>query len=174
MDMTLNESMKRFREASREIFNRYFRIPQPYANDGWKSEEQFSLLEEHLFRALVLDPTAIGGEEVKYGYVQARIALRLRSALSGSAKAMINREIDSGYWDHQVETIDGEASLLFIRFFDWDVLDYRDNEYVRAQISEWPGHAELIGKHVLIASKDVEYELAPGTKQDAGARAPPK
>ena len=167
--MTLNESMKRFREASREIFNRYFRVPQPYTKDGWQSEEQFSLLEEHLFRALVLQAAAIGGEEIEYGYVQTRITVRLRSAMSGSAKAMINREIDSGYWDHQVEAIDGGTSLLFIRFFDWDVLDYRDNEYVRAQISEWPAHTELVGKHVLIASRDVEFELTPGAKLGASA-----
>jgi len=31
----LDELINRFRLAGRELFNQFFRIPQPYENNGW-------------------------------------------------------------------------------------------------------------------------------------------
>ena len=39
---------------------------------------------------------------------------------------MINRNIDSGYWDYPVDAVGSDADLRFVSFFDWDCLTVRD------------------------------------------------
>ena len=42
-------------------------------------------------------------------------------------------------------------------FFDWDLLGYRDYRYARVQVTEWPSHAAVVGKHALIETQYVRY-----------------
>lgn len=60
---------------------------------------------------------------------------------SDFAPIMFNREIQSGYWDHPLKEVTNDAKLVFVSFFDWDDLDYRDNRYVRVIVGEflWAG-----------------------------------
>ena len=71
---------------------------------------------------------------------------------------MINRDTDSGYWDFPVQSMTKSGRLSFIRFFDWDLLAIRDNQYVHARIDEWPDHPECVGKHVLIETQYVVFQ----------------
>lgn len=63
--MKLDERMTQFRLASREVFNNFFRVPDPYNNDGWTLEERFSAVQSILFQKLVIEPESL--REVQYG-----------------------------------------------------------------------------------------------------------
>ena len=153
--MNLDEMMNRFRLASREVFNHYFRVPDPYDNNGWLFEERFSEVQVVLFQKLVAEAASLSC--VRYGCLQPEILVELRAE---QTPIMINREIDSGYWDNPIKEITKDARLLFISFFDWDQLDYRDNRYVRLQIDSWPLHPETAGSHALIESHYVSFAKA--------------
>ena len=69
---------------------------------------------------------------------------------------LLNREVNSGYWDYPVNEVEHATRLLFVSYFDWDQLDYRDNKYVRVQVDQWPARPEIVGKHGLIESHYVK------------------
>jgi hypothetical protein len=153
--MTLDERMNQFRLVSRDLFNHYFRIPHPYdGGAGWTPEERFSEVQRLLFRSLVIDSAKLVGRE--YGDVQECIIVASRTG--SDIPLLLNREINSGYWDHPITAAPSSAALLFIGFFDWDQLDIRDNQYVRVKVENWPGHHDLAGKHALIESRHVRFE----------------
>ena len=155
--MSLDEMVSQYRLASRELFNNYFRVSNPYRheNNGWLLDERFVEIEEILFKKLVIEPASI--DDVKYGNIQPNIQVELRN--SNFAPIMLNREIDSGYWDYPIEEVTKDVRLLFLIFFDWNRLDYRDNQYVRVEVSDWPLHPETIGKHALIEFQYVKFVL---------------
>ena len=146
--------MDRFRLASRELFNHYFRDPGLYDGDGWALAERFSAVQDVLFQKLVVEPASLS--TVSYGDPQPDILVALRPGIE-SAPALINRETKSGYWDHPVREIAQGSKLLFISFFDWNQLDYRDNQYVRVQIEHLPSHPETGGKQALIDRRHVVF-----------------
>ncbi len=151
--MDLDELMNRFRVASREIFNHYFRVLDPYNNDGWLLDERFGQVEAVLFEQLVTQPAKL--PSVALGIHQPSIRVALRHGKFASI--MINREIDSGYWDFPINEVTEDAQLSFLRFFDWDELAIRDNQYVRVIIDAWPSHPEAAGKHALIEAQYVVF-----------------
>jgi hypothetical protein len=151
--MDLDELMNRFRIASRELFNHFFRVLDPYNNDGWSYEERFSEVEALLFMKLVLEPAQLA--DLRYGLPHPGIRVILRG--SEFAPIIINRETDSGYWDFPLREVTKDALLTFVAFFDWDQLAIRDNRYVRVRIDSWPIHREAEGKHALIGSEYVSY-----------------
>lgn len=145
--------MNRFRTASRELFNQYFRVENPYNDsDAWALEERFSEIEELLFEKMVLEAADI--PSVVYGFVNPSIQVALKGT---AAPAMLNRDIDSGYWDYPLQEITQDVRLAFVSFFDWDQLGFRDNTYVRVQIADWQAHPETVGKHAFIALLYVEF-----------------
>lgn len=93
MTNDFNYAMNQFRLASRELFNSYFRLLEPYPTTefGWLQVERFERVEKALLEALVLEPFE----------VNAPIVVQLRST-AGAAPVMINRELTSGYWDYPV------------------------------------------------------------------------
>jgi hypothetical protein len=170
--MSLNEAMNRFRMASRELFNHYFSIPevvtatsgpmdQPEpANDGlldlaWDLKERFSEVEELLYDKMVGEQAGIAPGN--YGHPQPEIVVELNSAF---CPVMLNRELDSGYWDFPIEEITSDARLSFLRFFDWNVLANRDNQYVLVRVDAWLSHPETAGKRALIEARHVHFVLA--------------
>jgi hypothetical protein len=76
--MPLDDAMTRFRLASRELFNGYFRVEQPYENGGWLLEERFAIVEQALFDQLVSVPHEL--PKVKYGKHQPKIRVILRGS----------------------------------------------------------------------------------------------
>jgi hypothetical protein len=154
--MTLDESMNAFRLASRELFNGYFRVADPYENGGWLLEERFSAVEMVLFDQLVSVPHAL--PEAPYGKHQKTIVVGLKH--SDSAPIMVNRSQDSGYWDHPLVHVPKEAKLTFLRFFDWDQVGIKDHQYVQVLIDHWPEHPEISNFQPLIEAQYVVYRSA--------------
>lgn len=153
----IDEQMNRFRVASRELYNNFFRVPDPYRSNGWEPEERFSAIESLLFKKMVIEPAML--PEVEYGRVCCAISVQLRA--DKHAPIMINREINSGYWDYPVDEVTADVGMSFMRFFDWDQLDYRSYQYVRVRIDRWPSRSEVVGKHALVESQHVRFAKAP-------------
>lgn len=155
--MNLDAHLNRFRLASRELFNHYFRVEDASGNgtdpEAWGAQERFEEVETVLFDKLVLEPSQLAGPA--YGQRNARIRVCLRSA--SFAPIMMNREVDSGYWDHPIREVTDDVTLEFISFFDWDQLHYRDHRYVRVVVAGWPSQPAAVGKHGLIESQYVRY-----------------
>lgn len=152
----LDVLMNRFRIAGRELYNNFFLVPDPYQNDGWTFEARFRRVEQILFEKLVGEPASL--PKCDYGLVQQNILVELSSE---RAPIMINREIDSGYWDYPMKEITRTAQLLFIEFFDWDRLGYRDNQYARVQILHFSLAPEVGGRQALIESQYVKFVHRP-------------
>lgn len=145
--MDLDASLNQFRIASRELFNMFFRVDDPYKNDqAWVLEERYREVEDLLFQKLVVEPANL--RAVAYGVLNPSIRVELKHG--ESAPIMLNREVDSGYWDHPLREVTRDAKLAFISYFDWDQLDYRDHRYVRVQVLEWPSQPCAVGKHAFI------------------------
>ena len=130
--------------------------PTSEGGEAWDLEMRFSHVEEVLFDKMVCEPVNL--THVPYGNLQPEMVVEL---VSDHCPIMLNREIDSGYWDFPLREVTRDARLCFIRFFDWDNLDYRDNRYVRVPVNDWPAQPEAIGKHALIQSLDVQFVPAP-------------
>ena len=141
------------------MFNHFFHVsgatgqssgasPDAPAADGgeaWDLEVRFSHVEEVLFEKLVCEPARL--THAPYGSLQSEILVELNSDV---CPIMLNREVNSDYWDFPIREVTRDARLLFFRFFDWDVLAYRDNRYVLVQIDSWPSHPEAVGKQDLV------------------------
>jgi hypothetical protein len=155
--MQLDAALNQFRLASRELFNHYFRASDTGHDEAWCLVERFREVEEILFHKLVTEPFAL--EKVGYGEAQSRISVALRNGME-TAPVMVNRDVDSGYWDHPLVKVPRDAEMVFVGFFDWDPLSYRDNQYVRVQLISWPGYPETHGKHALIESQSVLFTKA--------------
>ena len=155
--MIVDELINKFRTASRELFNNYFRMEDCWGHDGeaWDLENRFSVVQKELFAMLVSE--TLDCATVEYGQRQPHLRLRVKHE---TAEIMVNREESSGYWDFPIDKATKEAVFSFICFFDWDNLGLRDNQYVRAEITDWPSHPEAIGKHALLNANDVRFEVA--------------
>ena len=150
--MDIDTLMNRFRLASRELFNRYFHS-STHDENAWVAEERFSLVQEQLFRAMVTEPAGVA--VVPYYELQPDIGVTVRHV--EVAPWLLNRETESGYWDHPKSEFDKNASLRFESFFDWDQVAYRDNLYVRVQVVAWKTHPELVGKSAQIENQYVRF-----------------
>ena len=153
--MHISDSMTQFRLAARELFNTFFRIDDPYNNDGWALEARFRPVESVLFDQMVGAPNSLPVD--CYGTHQPYIRVVL---VLDFAPIMINREVDTGYWDHPLTEITKDVELSFVRFFDWDILGVRDYRYVRVRIDAWPSRSEVVGKHALIDAQSVAFDRA--------------
>jgi hypothetical protein len=153
--MSLDDLMNRFRLASRELFNNYFRVDIPSSADPWLVEERFSNVQDELFQMMVTEPASLS--RIDYGQLQTDIAIELQA---DSIPWLLNREKDSGYWDAQPSEVTREAQLKFISFFDWDQLSYRDNTYVKVLVMDWPAKSSVVGRNALIEAQYVRYVRA--------------
>ncbi len=152
---SVDDQVKQFRLAGRDVFNRYFHVSMnDKFRECWTENDRFSHVESALFDALVARPFGIR-PNIYYQEKISEIGVRLKPMIRASA--MINRDVDSGSWDHSVKFITPETSMTFVHFFDWDQTDYIDYQYVRAVIDKYPDHPEVIGRHVLIETHNVEF-----------------
>jgi hypothetical protein len=65
---------------------------------------------------------------------------------------MINRDIpSSGYWDYPVSTIKpDEAELHLLRYFDFDIVGYREYRYFEVSVRASATYPEIVGRSALI------------------------
>ena len=138
-----------YRVSARAIWNTAFWPDADFRN--WDSAEQFDEIQRILFRELVLrkvdkDWPLLEIFEVAIPFFQV--------VPSCNAPIMIQNprsEREKGYWDHPADRIKpGEAELLFLAYFDWNELDYRDLRYYRVKIARFDNHTELVGREALI------------------------
>jgi len=153
----MDKLVNKFRLASRELFNNYF-LEELLVNEDWNFYEHFTLIEEQLFLALVTTQSGIA--EITYGFPQPEILVTPRSESICGIPIMLNREIDSGYWDHSITVASPSCVFTFMKFFDWDQKSYQDNRYVRVIVRDWPENPSLVGKHALIETHYVSYKKA--------------
>jgi hypothetical protein len=146
--MDIDALMKRFRLASRDLFNHHFHR-SAHDGDAFDGSERFDEVEECLFRAMVTWPAGLS--ETQYRELQPEI--RLTSNTGRGAPCQVSRK--PGVWEE--DTLPETAQLSFVRFFDWMELDIRDNQYVWAEIVEWPGRTDLRGLAVLVESQYVRF-----------------
>jgi hypothetical protein len=151
---SIDDALRRFRIADRELYNQHFHIPNPYndTDTAFAAMERFEEVQACLFNALVSGPLDL--EPVRYRQTQPAIRVEL---LHSETPVMLNRELDSGYWDHPVTELSPQIPIAFISYFDWDQLNYHDNYYVRGEILENEMAPELVGKHVLIECLNVQF-----------------
>lgn len=153
----VDAAINAFRLASRELFNGYFLVKdEPYDNGGWSLLERFGNVEDVLFEQLV-GPNC-RSDLGPYGQPQPTVLVSLRTG--DFAPIMVNRTVDSGYWDYPVCEVPREAVLRFVRFFDWDQLAIRDYRYVEVVIDSWPQQPDLGGKRALVESQYTAYSEA--------------
>jgi len=156
--MNIDKYINKFRIASRELFNNHF-LEQFLENEDWEFYELFTCIEEELFHALVT--SRIGVPQINYGcYIQPEIEVIPTEGSTCGIPIMLNRVIDSGYWDHEIKRAEIGCIFSFLSFFDWDQKAYKDNRYVKAVVKCWPEHPELIGKYALIETTYVSYRKA--------------
>lgn len=153
----MDKAINKFRLASRELFNNFFLEEFLEAEDE-DFYEQFTIIEEQLFCALVTTKFDLG--KIVYGFPQPEILVKAKEASICGTPIMINREIDSGYWDYPISIASPECVFTFVKFFDWDQKSYKDNRYVRVIIQEWPADPDLVGKHALIETIYTSYNQA--------------
>lgn len=112
MELNTDQRLRRFRHASRQLYNNYFFTS---AEEQWLLDERFMNVQSVLFREMVVEPLEI--TDVEYGEVNADI--RVCIFISDFAPIMINREINSGYWDYPMREVQRDAIMSFVSFFDF-------------------------------------------------------
>ena len=156
--MKLDLLLKRFRLASRDLFNQYyFAAPSSEFGDALEAWECFEPVEEALFQTLVVQPGILS--PTKYGALNLEIDVVTQS---DSAPIWINREHgkDHGYWDFPVTKVDKTATMKFVAFFDFDCSRACDHQYVHVEISDWPSEQGTIGRRALIENQYVSFRLS--------------
>lgn len=147
----ITQLMNRYRECVRHLWNEYFWTDAETDKD-WDLGDEYDQVAVELFSSLVL--RKIGRDDVNlalYRVVPRNPLLFLRVEVDSRSQVMINREIDSGYWDHPLNFVEkDELDLRFISFFDWDDLGFRNFELYLARIHASDKHPELVGRNALL------------------------
>jgi hypothetical protein len=152
--------MNSFRECARHLWNVDFLPLVEEARDRWELRDGFDDVCSLLFASLVVGPL---GLDFPLSISRALAPDRtsgapslpwLRVVPNGPAGVpiMINRDpvSDVGYWDHPLQRVsETDVDLRMVRWFDFDVLGFRDLRYylVRIQGAAEPG---VIGRAALI------------------------
>lgn len=152
----LDVRLRRFRIASRELFNTYFALSEPWKNSdaAWQSAENFSEIEALMFKHMVLVPENL--LIIRYGQAHPEIKVGAKAGIQ-SLPAKINREISSGYWDFDLSELPSDVTLGFISFFDWSDIDIRDYEFVKVIVQKSPSDPRIIGKQALVRPINVVF-----------------
>lgn len=146
--MDIDTLIKRFRLASRDLFNHHFHR-STHDGDAFDGLERFEAVEESLFRAMVTWPAGLS--ETLYTEVQSEISVT--SSNGRDAPCLVSR--NPCVWEDEV--LPQAAQLRFVRFFDWEELELKDNLYVRAEVREWPSHPDMKGIPVLVEAQYVLF-----------------
>jgi len=158
--MDVTSRMNGFRECVRHLWNVDFLPLVEAARDRWDLRDGFDDVCSLLFASLVVDPLGAAlppsvGRTLAPDRTAGAPALPwLRVVPNGPAGVpiMINRDplSDQGYWDHPVHRVsETDVDLRMVRWFDFDVLGFRDLRYylVRIQGATDP---DLTGRAALI------------------------
>jgi hypothetical protein len=156
----ITELINRHRECSRHLWNTYF-LPQAEADADWDLRDQFEDVSAKLFSSLVLWPLERETHQFKPAYLLPHHEVPfIRVIPKGTCLAQVNREIESGYWDHPItELKEGDVDMRFIQYFDWENLGHREYEFIRVLIVSSAAHPELDGRHALVKPLNIRVEF---------------
>ena len=163
--MNITERMNVFREASRHLWNVFFR-QRASQETNWDLSDAFSEVQVALFKALVKFDLDEKAETIPHSWDaknEMMTSYHIKSA-HPIVSALINRDMPpSGYWDFPTKTIDmSKSDVRLISVFNWYLLGFRDNRYYRVRILSSSDSA-LNGRDALIEADhcEVEYEGSP-------------
>ena len=139
-----------YRVSARGIWNTAFWPDTDFRN--WDSADRFDEIQRILFSELVL--AKLGKEWPVDDVFRTPIPFLQVVPSSHTIPIMIQNprsDQSSGYWDHPLNRISpGEAEMNFLRYFDWNRLDYVDFRYYRVKIARFDAKSELVGREALI------------------------
>lgn len=149
--LEITEVLLGYRECARHIWNAHV-IAGADQDVDWDLRDQFEDAIAILFSAIVLRKVGYSDREVKQAYWSPLEPFNfLRVIPNGTAPILINREVASGYWDHPIQKLEeSDADMRFVGFFDWNVLEYREFEFIQVVIVSSASHPELAGRHALV------------------------
>lgn len=159
--MDITEQIQTFREASRHLWNSYFRF-EAERNQDWDLRDSFSEVYGALFNSLVRFHLPDSAPTIPHLWSPAKKILWEYRIVSTTDRlpVMVNREKPaSGYWDHPTEYVaSAAADLHLIELFDWDNLGFRDFRYFRVRIVK-ADDPDLVDRDALVdaAYCRVEY-----------------
>jgi hypothetical protein len=147
----------KFREAARHLWNSSFSHPAGYArgDTAWDERDAFSRVATELFTAMVTEPLGATNARLPPMWEATPNALpsfQVQPSSSSGVPIMINRaSARTGYWDDPVRQLTpDEATMHFVRFFDWDEVGQRDFKFIEASITSFPTQPQLVGRYALI------------------------
>jgi len=155
-------------------------VPVIAASGGsFELEENFCEVERLMFRAMVLYQISdkvcaedlIGPHMCVNSVAPPLINFQIRPQ-GNSMTVLVNREIQSGYWDYPIRELkSGDCQIALIHFFDWANYDCpRKYEFYRGRIGESGTYPETVGKHVLVPVEEAEIHYV-GAEQSNGGDA---
>lgn len=146
----VSKILDHYRESARSLWNHGFWEDVDLQN--WDAVEQFDELQRNLFTELVLGK--LGREWPRDDIFRLPIPFLKVVPSIQSAPIMIQNprpDRPSGYWDHPLNRLSpGDAQLQFLKYFDWNRLDYVDFRYYQVKIESFGANAELPGREALI------------------------
>ena len=150
MTQDITDLLALYRNAARSLWNDAYWSQNSLRT--WESYNVFLQIKDLLFRSVVLDQIEDDTDQDSDWSASLRVILR-----SQQAPVLINREPNKshGNWDHIVDRIKrDDVTLVFVDYFDWNVLDYVDFQYYRVLVKSSIEHPEIAGHQALI---DVHY-----------------
>jgi len=145
--MNVDLCLRRFRLASRELFNGYFLPLKDHSNwsDSSVLYASFIELEQALFAKLVTEPAEL--IPVVYGECQREIGVGGFSSSDYCLGELLKAA--PGNWEHQVYAFPKDTTVSFVKFVDIEPLKCFDNQLVLVEIMSCPSNPELEGKRVV-------------------------
>jgi len=145
----ISSILLKYRECARTIWNSYLLKEE---GGSFDDVDEFQQVSQKLFDVLVLRKLqlTLPIEEIGRNPIQ---AIKLVVTASAGIPVMINRDIGKrgGYWDAPINRLEpSKAEVVFVDFFDWDVLTYRDLQYYLVFIQSFEEQSELVGRYALI------------------------
>jgi hypothetical protein len=150
--------LRNYRECVRSLWNTYYR-PRIGESLDWDLRDEFEGIACAIFSSLV--SREIGtDDEIAHAAISSpepRTNLHIVPIVEHGIPILISRDIPArGYWDHPVAHIRStDAELRLVRFFDFDVLGYRDYRYYEVYICGSTTHPEIIGRFALVEIEHV-------------------
>ena len=156
-NINITELMNSYRECCRNLWNCYFlRTDSSCEEFDWDIADEFNEICVRLFSSLVLRQIEVFSYE-KVLSQRAKIMpcplkfLHVIPVIETGVPISVNREKNTGYWDHPIDTIKpDEAKLVFVDYFDFDLMGYRDFQYYLVLIESSSVYPQICGYQALI------------------------
>jgi hypothetical protein len=157
--LDLTARMNSFREAIRHLWNTQFVPLMDESADQWALRDGFDDACALLFDSLVVETLEVNPSPAARALARDRTSgapalswLRVVPSAPAGVPIMINRDptSDHGYWDHSTtRVVETEVDLRLVRWFDFDVLSFRDFRYYLVRVASASDRG-LVGRAALI------------------------